>query len=76
MFARTRNLALKASAAAGALLAAGAASAQGATTFTDVLNAVNLSGVEVAVGAAALLIVGIAMMYKSPTLAKRIINKV
>jgi len=40
------------------------------------LDAVDLSGVATKVGAAALLIVGIALVFKGPDLAKRVIRKV
>jgi hypothetical protein len=37
---------------------------------------VDLSGVSTKVGAAALLIVGIALVFKGPAIAKRVISKV
>lgn len=44
--------------------------------ITAALDAVDLSGVGVKVGAAALLIIGVALMFKGPDLAKRVIRKV
>ncbi|ELI0632999.1 phage coat protein [Vibrio harveyi] len=41
----------------------------------DPFTAIDLSGVAVKIGAAGLLIVGIAMALKSITLAKRAVNK-
>lgn len=46
------------------------------TGIDATLDAVDLSGIAVKVGAAALVIVGIALAFKGPALAKRIISKV
>lgn len=42
----------------------------------DALDAVDLTGIATKVGAAAVVIVGIALVFKGPSLAKRIISKV
>ena len=44
--------------------------------ITSALAAVDLSGVSVAVGAAGLVIVAIALVFKGPKIAKRVINGV
>lgn len=44
--------------------------------ITSALSAVDLSGVAVAVGAAALVIIAIALVFKGPDVAKRVIRKV
>jgi hypothetical protein len=44
--------------------------------ITAALDAVDLSSISTKVGAAGLLIVGIALVFKGPALAKRIISKV
>ncbi|MEC5213390.1 hypothetical protein RCH06_001936 [Polaromonas sp. CG_9.5] len=56
-------------------LAAASAFAQ-STGLDAALDAVDLSGIAVKVGAAGLLIVGIALVFKGPDLAKRIVRKV
>lgn len=43
--------------------------------MADILAAVDLAGVATFVGAAGVLIVGVAMAYKGITLAKRAVNK-
>lgn len=63
------------------LSALGAASvssfAQGATDpFSQMMDAVSLGGIATAVVAAGLLIVGIAVAFKSPDVAKRVVRKV
>lgn len=59
-------------------LTSAAARAQAATGdgITAALDAVDLSGVATIVGAAALVIVAIALVFKGPDLAKRVIRKV
>lgn len=42
----------------------------------DIFDAVDLAGISTKVGALALVIVGIALVFKGPDLAKRIIRKV
>jgi len=44
--------------------------------LTDALDTVDLSGILVKLAAAGLVIVGIALAMKGPTLAKRVVNKV
>ena len=44
--------------------------------ITTALAAVDLSGVATAVGAVALVIVAIALVFKGPDIAKRVIRKV
>ena len=63
---------------AGFLALAGGASAMAAGTdpFSQVMGAVDLTGISVAVVAAAILIVGIAIAFKSPDVAKRVVKKV
>lgn len=66
-----------AGATAGGLALSMAAKAQTASDgITAALDAVDLSGVSTKVGAAALLIVGIALVFKGPAIAKRVISKV
>jgi hypothetical protein len=50
--------------------------AQSTDGITAALDSVDLSGVSTKVGAAALLIVGIALVFKGPAIAKRVISKV
>lgn len=76
MFNLTRNSFLKYSAVAGGAFTAAAANAQGGATITEILAAVDLSGIAGPVGAAALIVVSIALIFKGPSLAKRIISKV
>lgn len=65
----------KIAAAGAALSLSGAAMAQ-STGIDSILDAVSLAGIETKVVAACLLIVGIALVFKGPDLAKRIIRKV
>lgn len=58
------------------VLAASPAFAQETSVFEQFLDAVGLDGVSAAVIAAGLLLVGIAMAFKGPDLAKRLIRKV
>lgn len=44
--------------------------------LTDALDSVDLTGLVVKIAAAGLVIVGIALAFKGPTLAKRVVNKV
>ena len=76
MFSATRNFAAKLG--TGAFLAGATllANAQSATGIDAALDAVDLSSIATKVGAAGLLIVGIALVFKGPVLAKRIISKV
>lgn len=53
-----------------------AKAASAADGITAALAAVDLSGVGVAVGAAGLAIVAIALVFKGPDIAKRVVRKV
>jgi len=61
-----------------ATLAAGTVMAHAAdsTGYGAVLDSIDLSGVATKVGALAIVIVGIALVFKGPDIAKRIIRKV
>ena len=62
---------------AGVLVATASVQAFAVDTGIDaMLDAVDLSSIATKVGAAGLLIVGIALVFKGPALAKRIISKV
>ena len=63
-------------AAAGAALTLSTGAFAQSTGIDSILDAVSLSGIETKVVAACLLIVGIALVFKGPDLAKRIIRKV
>lgn len=76
MFNLTRKTALKYAAVAGGALTGAAANAQGAVGLPEILAAVDLSAIAAPVGAAAVTIVTIALIFKGPALAKRIISKV
>jgi len=69
LFARFAALSALATASAGAF-------AQATDPFTQMMDAVNLDGISVAVIAAGLVIVGIAVAFKSPDVAKRVVRKV
>jgi hypothetical protein len=69
------NLFARLSALSLAAFAATQASAQ-STGITAALDAVDLSTVVTAVGAAALVVVAIALVFKGPDVAKRVIKKV
>lgn len=58
------------------LVAATASNAQTSDGIGSALDAVDLSGVATKVGAAALVIVAIALVFKGPDLAKRVVRKV
>ena len=63
-----RNLSTKITVAAGLAMASGLSMAQTATGFDAVLDAIDLSGVATKVGALAVVVVGIALVFKAPTL--------
>lgn len=63
-------------AAAGAAVTLSTGAFAQSTGIDSILDAVSLSGIETKVVAACLLIVGIALVFKGPDLAKRIIRKV
>ena len=67
---------IAAATAALAVSASSFAQATGGDGITAALDAVDLSGVATIVGAAALVIVAIALVFKGPDLAKRVIRKV
>ena len=72
-----RKYGAKITVASTALFCAAMSHAAGeASGITAALDAVDLSGVATKVGAAALLIVGIALVFKGPDIAKRIVRKV
>ncbi len=58
------------------MLLSAAAQAQTATGFDAVLDAVDLSGVSTKIAALAVIVVGIALVFKGPDIAKRVIRKV
>lgn len=62
--------------ATGAMLSASAFAQTASTGFDASLDAVDLTGLAIKVIAAGVLIVGIAIAFKGPTLAKRVVNKV
>lgn len=73
------NIARRFGARVGVFAAAVSASAMSFAAGTGIdaaLDSVDLTGVSVKVGAAALLIVGIALVFKGPDLAKRVVRKV
>ena len=77
MFAKTRAMAqkygTKAAAAGTALMVSGMTHAGG---IDDLFDAVDLAGISTKIAALALLIVGIALALKGPSIVKRIIAKV
>lgn len=75
-FVRTQAPKIKVSALPLALFASVQAHAQSTDGITAALAAVDLSGVATAVGAVALIIVAIALVFKGPDIAKRVIRKV
>lgn len=68
-----RNLSTRIAVAAMVAMSSVAANAAG---IDDVFDAVDLAGIATKVGALALVIVAIALVFKGPDLAKRIIRKV
>ena len=77
MLANTRNLARKYGAkivaATGTAMAVTASHAAG---MDDLLDSIDLSGIATKIGAIALVIVGIALVMKGPSVVKRIIAKI
>lgn len=76
MFANARNLARKygsKAAAAGMTMAVTASHAAG---IDDLFDAVDVSGIATKVTALAVVIVGIALVMKGPSVVKRIIAKI
>ena len=78
VFKQAQKYGSKALAVAGAAtLGASSAFAQTAgNPITAMLDAVDIGGVAAAVAAIALLIVGVALTFKGPDVAKRVIRKV
>lgn len=76
MFANTRNLARKYGAKAAAAGMAMAVSASHAAGIDDLFDAVDVSGIATKVTALAVVIVGIALVMKGPSVVKRIIAKI
>lgn len=74
-FKTARKYGAKIAAATTGLMLSGAAMAQ-STGIDSIIDAVSLSGIETKIVASALVIVGIALVFKGPDLAKRIIRKV
>lgn len=75
-FNTARKYGSKAAAAVGALTLSAGAFAQGTTPIDTILDSVSLDGLAVKLTALAVLVVGIALVFKGPALAKRIISKV
>lgn len=74
-FNTARKYGSKLAVAAGAMTLSAAALAQDSSIGT-ILDAVSLDGISTKLAALALVVVGIALVFKGPTLAKRIISKV
>ncbi|MDH1333706.1 hypothetical protein N5D63_06040 [Comamonas thiooxydans] len=80
MFAKTRSVARKYGAKVAAVATLGALSvpafAQSTNPIVQMLDAIGLDGVAAAVIAMGLIIVGIALAFKSPDVAKRGVKKI
>lgn len=76
MFQTARKYGAKVAAGATTLALSGMAFAQGTDPIGDAIDAVALGGISAKVVAAGLLIVGVALAFKGPDLAKRIVRKV
>lgn len=76
VFNTARKFGYKALAAAGAMTLSAAAFAQATSPIDTILDGVSLDGIAVKLTALAVLVVGIALVFKGPALAKRIISKV
>lgn len=79
MFQHTRSVARKygaKAAAVGSLVGLAATSAHAVDPISTMLASVDLTAVAAAVAAICLLVVGIALTFKSPDIAKRVIRKV
>lgn len=76
LFNIARTYGAKASLATTALFCSVSSFATGSDGITAALDSVDLSGVSTKVGAAALLIVAIALVFKGPDIAKRVVKKV
>lgn len=71
-----RKYGAKVGAAATTLALAPMAMAQSTSPIDTILDAVSLDGISTKLVALAILVVGIALVFKGPDLAKRIIRKV
>lgn len=60
----------------GAVMAQNAMAQAAASGFDAAIDSVNLGGLAVKIGAAGLLIIGVAIAFKGSTLGKRVVNKV
>lgn len=80
MFAKTRSVARKYGAKVAAVTTLGALSvpafAQSTNPIVQMLDSIGLDGISAAVIAMGLLIVGIALAFKAPDVAKRGVKKV
>lgn len=74
LFNQARKYGAKIAVASTGLMVAAMSHAAGG--IDDAMDAVDLTGVATKVGAAALAIVAVALVFKGPDLAKRIIRKV
>ena len=73
----TRARLAKVGAAAGALALASAAHAQSSTDpISGLFDSIDISGVAAKIGVLALVIVGIALAVKGPSVVKRIVQKI
>ncbi len=75
-FNTARKYGSKAIAAVGALTLSAGAFAQASSPIDTILDGVSLDGIAVKLTALAVIVVGIALVFKGPALAKRIISKV
>lgn len=75
-FKTARKYGAKVVAAAGAMTLSAAAFAQSTSPIDTILDGVSLDGIATKLTALAVIVVGIALVFKGPTLAKRIISKV
>ncbi len=75
-FNQARRYGAKIAAGATALAFSAASFAQTVDPISTILDSVDLSGIAVKVAAAALVVVVIALTFKGPDVAKRVIRKV
>lgn len=75
-FNAARKYGAKAAAGLSTMALSAAAFAQSTSPIDATLDAVNLDGISVKLAALAVVVVGIALVFKGPALAKRIISKV
>jgi hypothetical protein len=72
----SRKIATMATVGTGLAMSSMLARAQSTDPISTVLDSIDLSGVATKIAAVALLIVGIALVFKGPDIAKRVIRKV